>query len=69
MSTADGLLELIDSWIEQRQLCAKQLTKLAQELEKLREKCNGGECVGSSVSVVGAACTIGAGVATCSLAD
>lgn len=61
MSTANRLLELIDSWIEQRQLHAKQLRKLALELEQLREKCNVGECVGSSVSVLGA---IGAGVAT-----
>lgn len=64
MSTANRLLELIDSWIEQRQLHAKQLRKLALELEQLREKCNVGECVGSSVSVLGATCAIGAGVAT-----
>ncbi len=64
MATADLLLELMFSWIEQRECCAKQLRKLAQELELLRKNCNGGECVGSSVAVVGAACLIGAGVAT-----
>ncbi|XP_041813707.1 uncharacterized protein LOC121621343 [Chelmon rostratus] len=64
MSTADLLLELIFSWIEQRELCAEQLRKLAQELESLREKCNGGQCVGSTVSVIGAACLIGAGLTT-----
>ncbi|KAK0141755.1 hypothetical protein N1851_020579 [Merluccius polli] len=64
MATADQLLELIFSWIDQRELCAEQLRKLARELESLRKKCNGSECVGSSVSVVGAACLIGAGAAT-----
>ncbi|XP_031162790.1 uncharacterized protein LOC116055131 [Sander lucioperca] len=64
MTTADQLLEHMFSWIEQRESCAKQLKKLAQELESLREKCNASECVGSSVAVVGAACVIGAGVAT-----
>lgn len=64
MATADHLLDLMYSWIEQRERCAEKLRKLAQELESLREKCNGTECVGSSVSVVGAACLMGAGVAT-----
>ncbi len=64
MSTADQLLELMFSWIEQRERCAEPLRKLAQELESLREKCNASECVGSSVAVFGAACVIGAGVAT-----
>ncbi|XP_070837401.1 uncharacterized protein [Chaetodon trifascialis] len=64
MSTADLLLELIFSWIDQRERCAKQLRKLAEELESLREKCNAGQCVGSTVSVVGATCLIGAGIAT-----
>ncbi|XP_049417096.1 uncharacterized protein LOC125879308 [Epinephelus fuscoguttatus] len=63
-STADVLLELMYSWIKQRELCAEQLRKLAQELEALREKCNTSEIVGSSLSVVGAAALIGAGVAT-----
>ncbi|KAL7378775.1 hypothetical protein ABVT39_018566 [Epinephelus coioides] len=63
-STADVLLELIYSWIEQRELCAQQLRKLAKELEGLREKCNASEIVGNSVSVVGAATLIGAGFAT-----
>ncbi|XP_035800187.2 uncharacterized protein LOC118469723 [Amphiprion ocellaris] len=64
MSTADQLLPLIFSWIEKRERCADQLIKLARELESLREKCNAGECVGSSVAVLGAACVIGAGLAT-----
>ncbi|XP_028456306.1 uncharacterized protein LOC114570262 [Perca flavescens] len=64
MTTADQLLEQMLSWIEQRESCAKQLKKLAQELESLREKCNASECVGSTVAVAGAACLIGAGVAT-----
>ncbi|XP_039667843.1 uncharacterized protein LOC120565851 [Perca fluviatilis] len=64
MATADQLLELMFSWIEQRENCAKQLKKLAQELESLREKCNASECVGNTVAVVGSACLIGAGVAT-----
>ncbi|XP_042249641.1 uncharacterized protein LOC121884734 [Thunnus maccoyii] len=64
MATADQLLELIFSWIEQRERCAEKLRKLARELESLRKKCNGSECIGSSVSVAGAACLIGAGVAT-----
>lgn len=64
MATADQLLELMFSWIEQRELCAEQLKKLAKELESLREKCNVGECVGSSVAVVGAGCLIVGGVAT-----
>ncbi|XP_067426912.1 uncharacterized protein [Thunnus thynnus] len=64
MATADQLLELIFSWIEQRERCAEKLRKLARELESLRKKCNGSECFGSSVSVAGAACLIGAGVAT-----
>ncbi|XP_073343596.1 uncharacterized protein [Pagrus major] len=64
MSTADELLELMFSWIKERECCAEQLRKLARELESLREKCNAAECVGSVVSVVGAASLIGAGVAT-----
>ncbi|XP_044188535.1 uncharacterized protein LOC122967786 [Thunnus albacares] len=64
MATADQLLELIFSWIEQRERCAEKLRTLARELESLREKCNSSECIGSSVSVVGTACLIGAGVAT-----
>ncbi|KAI3360242.1 hypothetical protein L3Q82_014557 [Scortum barcoo] len=64
MATADQLLKKMFSWIEQRENCAEQLRKLAQELETLRKKCNASECVGSSVSVVGAVCLIGAGVAT-----
>ncbi|XP_045897455.1 uncharacterized protein LOC123964633 isoform X1 [Micropterus dolomieu] len=64
MATADLLLELMFSWIQQRELCAEQLKKLARELESLREKCNVSECVGSSAAVVGAACVIGAGAVT-----
>ncbi|XP_051797401.1 uncharacterized protein LOC127531665 isoform X3 [Acanthochromis polyacanthus] len=64
MCTADQLLSLIFSWIEKRECCADKLRKLAGELESLREKCKAGECVGSSVAVAGAACVIGAGLAT-----
>ena len=62
MTTADKLLEQMFSWIDQRSRCADKLVKLAEELESLRLKCIGGECVGSSVAVVGAACVIGAGL-------
>ncbi|XP_070703871.1 uncharacterized protein [Pempheris klunzingeri] len=64
MSTADQLLELMFSWMEKRERCAEQLKKLAGELESLRMKCKFGEMYGSSVSVLGAACLIGAGAAT-----
>lgn len=64
MATADRLLELMYSWMEQRENCAEKLKDLARELESLREKCNISECAGSSVSVVGAACLLGAGAAT-----
>nr|XP_046272483.1 uncharacterized protein LOC124073951 [Scatophagus argus]XP_046272485.1 uncharacterized protein LOC124073951 [Scatophagus argus]XP_046272486.1 uncharacterized protein LOC124073951 [Scatophagus argus] len=64
MATADLLMELIYSWIEQRERCANELRKLAKELESLRETITGTECVGSSVSVVGGVCLIGAGIAT-----
>lgn len=64
MATADLLVELMFSWIEKRENCAKQLKKLADELEILRKKCNAAECYGSTVSVIGAASLIGAGVAT-----
>ncbi|XP_034721566.1 uncharacterized protein LOC117940359 [Etheostoma cragini] len=63
MAAADRLLDLMFSWIRQRERCAEQLETLARELESLREKCNAGQCVGSSVAVAGAACLIGAGVA------
>ncbi|XP_053300670.1 uncharacterized protein LOC128459799 [Pleuronectes platessa] len=62
MTTADRLLEQMFSWIDQRSRCADQLVKLARELESLRQNCNGGEAVGSTMAVVGAACVIGAGV-------
>ncbi|KAM3623719.1 uncharacterized protein V6R79_014932 [Siganus canaliculatus] len=52
------------SWISRRADCARELEKMAGELESLREKCTGGETVGSTYSVVGAACFLGAGVAT-----
>ncbi|KAJ3600806.1 hypothetical protein NHX12_031781, partial [Muraenolepis orangiensis] len=57
--TADQLLIKILSWLEQKELCAQHMWKLVRELEVLRERCNGGECVGSSLSVLGAACIIG----------
>ncbi|XP_034080444.1 uncharacterized protein LOC117551621 [Gymnodraco acuticeps] len=64
MGTADKLLDLMFSWMENREHCAKQLRKLARELEDLKENCNGSQCVGNTVSVVGAASLLGAGVAT-----
>lgn len=64
MAIADQLVELMFSWIKKRENCAKKLKKLADELETLREKCNSAECAGSTVSVIGAASLIGAGVAT-----
>ncbi|XP_048034785.1 uncharacterized protein LOC125260447 isoform X2 [Megalobrama amblycephala] len=64
MATADQLLELIFCWIEEREHFADNLRKLAEELESLRKKCNVGECVSSSFTVLGAASMIGAGVAT-----
>ncbi|KAI7794742.1 hypothetical protein IRJ41_025971, partial [Triplophysa rosa] len=64
MATADQLLELIFCWIEEREHFADNLRKLAEELESLRKKCNVAECVGSSLTVLGAASLIGAGVAT-----
>ncbi|KAM3623724.1 uncharacterized protein V6R79_014932 [Siganus canaliculatus] len=62
--TADLLLELMFSWIGQREACARELEKMAGELESLRQKCSTGETAGSTYSVVGAACFLGAGVAT-----
>ncbi|KAF7647822.1 hypothetical protein LDENG_00166010 [Lucifuga dentata] len=50
--------------MEQWEHCEEQLRKVAQELESLRQNCNGFEWVGSSVAVVSTACWIGAGVAT-----
>ncbi|KAK5856872.1 hypothetical protein PBY51_008436 [Eleginops maclovinus] len=64
MGTVDELVDLMFRWLEKRERCAKQLRELARELEVLREKCNASECVGNSVSVVGGACLVGAGVAT-----
>lgn len=64
MGAADQLVDEIFSWIDQREGCATQLRKLAKELESLRQNCNSFECVGSSVSVLGITCLIGAGVAT-----
>ncbi|XP_051276015.1 uncharacterized protein LOC127374565 isoform X2 [Dicentrarchus labrax] len=64
MAIADQLLELMFSWIDQRECCAEQLRKLAKELESCRKNCNISECVGTTVSVAGSACMIAAGVAT-----
>lgn len=60
MATADRLLDRMFSWMEQREICAKKLKKLAKELESLRKNCNVSECTGSSMSVLGAACLLGA---------
>ncbi|XP_008293029.1 uncharacterized protein LOC103366937 [Stegastes partitus] len=38
MSSGERLLQLISSWMEQQQLCAEQLRKLARQLEALRQK-------------------------------
>ncbi|XP_041672999.1 uncharacterized protein LOC121529269 isoform X2 [Cheilinus undulatus] len=64
MSTADQLLEQMYSWMKQREECAEKLRKLAKELESIREKSNGFQAIGSSLSVVGSVCLVGAGVAT-----
>ena len=64
VDTAGQLRLKIWLWLEQKENCAKSLWKLVKELETLRRKCNAGECIGSSVSVLGAACLIGGAVAT-----
>lgn len=64
MATADELVDQIYSWIEQRERCAYKLRDLARELESRRRSCNASETVGSTVAVAGAACFIGAGIAT-----
>ncbi|KAI9523662.1 hypothetical protein NQZ68_025384, partial [Dissostichus eleginoides] len=64
MGTADKLLDLMFKWMEKRECCAKQLRELARELEDLTEKCNGSQFIGNSVTVLGAASLVGAGVAT-----
>ena len=52
------------SWLMQKEQCAKHLWELVKELEALREKCNAGDCVGSTVSTIGALCLVGATAAT-----
>ncbi|KAG7218717.1 hypothetical protein INR49_007069 [Caranx melampygus] len=64
MATADELLEKIFAWMEKNERCEEQLRKLADKLESYREKCQGGQCVGSSVAVAGVACTIAATLMT-----
>ncbi|KAM3623721.1 uncharacterized protein V6R79_014932 [Siganus canaliculatus] len=64
IETADRLLELMFKWIRESEACARELEKMAAELESLRDKCVCTECAGSTVSVVGAACLLGAGLAT-----
>lgn len=64
MAIADDLLDKMYIWIEKREIFAKQLHELAQELESRRRDCNWAECYGSTTSVVGAASVIAAGVAT-----
>ncbi|XP_068191933.1 uncharacterized protein [Antennarius striatus] len=64
MATANRLIERIYSCIEEWKLYEEKLKKLAQEVESLRRKCNVGECFGSSYSVIGGGCMVGAGLAT-----
>ncbi|XP_041673419.1 uncharacterized protein LOC121529548 [Cheilinus undulatus] len=64
MPTADQLLEQMYSWMKQRKECAEKLRKLAKELESIREKSNGFQAIGSTVTAVGSACLVGAGLAT-----
>ncbi|XP_029983476.1 uncharacterized protein LOC115414315 [Sphaeramia orbicularis] len=52
------------SWIEQKELSAKKLQKLANELEALRDTCNKFEVAGSTTAVVGCVSVMAAGVAT-----
>ncbi|XP_010786487.1 uncharacterized protein isoform X3 [Notothenia coriiceps] len=64
MGTADELLDLMFKWMDQKEGCAKQLRKLARELEDLREKCNRNQFIGNSAQVAGAASLVGAGLIT-----
>ncbi|XP_029983477.1 uncharacterized protein LOC115414317 [Sphaeramia orbicularis] len=58
MVAADEALEQMYSWIEQKELSAKKLQKLAKEL-----KCDNFEVAGSTTAVVGCVSLIAAGVA------
>ncbi|XP_029981835.1 uncharacterized protein LOC115413241 [Sphaeramia orbicularis] len=53
MAAADEALEQMYSWIEQKELSAKKLQKVADELEALRDKCNMFVVAGSTTAVVG----------------
>jgi hypothetical protein len=64
VNTSGQLLNKIQAWLEKKENCAKNLWKLVKELEDLRQICNAGECVGDTVSVIGAACLLGGMVAT-----
>lgn len=61
MATNDEVKRLIRSWIEERELCAMEMKKLANELEIRRKNCTISKCVGSTVAVAG---LIGAAVTT-----
>ncbi|KAJ8249323.1 hypothetical protein GJAV_G00233560 [Gymnothorax javanicus] len=64
MDTADELIEKLLFWLEQRKHFAEQLRKMARELESLHKNLKATQCYGSSVSVIGAASLLGAGVLT-----
>lgn len=61
MATNDEVIGLIRSWIKEKELCAMEMKKLADELETHTRNCTISKCVGSTVAVAG---LIGAGVAT-----
>lgn len=61
MATNDEVKRLIRSWIKEKELCAMEMKKLANELEIRRKNCTISKCVGSTVAVAG---LIGAVVAT-----
>lgn len=57
---ADRLLSLMYEWLREARDCSSNLRALAQELESLREDCNAGEMVGSTLGVIGAVTSIAA---------
>lgn len=61
MATNDEVRTLIRSWIKEKELCAMEMKKLADELETHTKKCTISKCVGSTVAVAG---LIGAAVTT-----
>lgn len=61
MATNDEVKRLIRSWIKEKELCAMEMKKLADELETHTRNCTISKCVGSTVAGAG---LIGAVVAT-----